>query len=107
MMALSLAACAGGGSGPLPLSWQFADGRACAESGATTVTIKVEEETLGTFACRDGFVPQAVTVAAAPDSGTLTLIAASAPGNELYRGELPMDPAHLPVTVTLYATFAR
>ncbi len=85
------------------LSWQFADGRRCADAGIANVIILERETVLGNFACTEA----QVTIENAPRSGTIVARAVSPQGGELYRGELTLDPALQPATVTLHPTFSR
>jgi hypothetical protein len=103
---LLAAGCGGGGSGPLQLSWQFADGRSCPDTGVSVVEISVDSP-IGKFACADGFAPAAVTLDLVPRDGSLHLRALSPQSTELYRADVPLDAAGLPTTATLLATGAR
>jgi hypothetical protein len=91
----------------LSLSWRFADNRRCADAGVASITVSDGETVLGGFACADGAAPATVMIENVPRSATLTARAMSAQSGELYRGQLILDPALLPATVTLHPTFAR
>ncbi len=106
LVAILAAGCGGGGVGPLTLSWQFVDGRHCPDTGAATIVVNADT-VLGTFACTAGDAPASVTIDNAPRSGSLRVQALSPQMNELYRGDLPLDAAGLPSTVTLYVTGSR
>jgi len=108
--ALLVAGCGDPGSGTLQLSWLFADGRSCTDSGALTVVVEpVVGQTApkASYLCTAGIPPSSATVDGAPRDTLVTLRALSPVGDELYRGTLTTDPALQPATVTLYATFAR
>jgi hypothetical protein len=101
------ASCGGGGTGTLALSWRFADGRRCTDSGVSTVEVLSGTSSLLKPSCSDGFEPAAVMVNEAPRGGTLTLRALSPQSGELYRAEQVTDPTLLPTTFTLYPTRSR
>jgi hypothetical protein len=106
--ALALAACGGAsGQGPLTLSWQFADGRGCPESGVVAVRVLVDDNRLDSPLCEAGLAPAAITLPAVARSGTLSLVGLSAQSTALYRGDTALDVTLAPRTVTLYAVAAR
>jgi hypothetical protein len=90
----------------LTLSWTFADLRRCADAGAATVEVLVDDSKVGSFSCTAGFPSAAVTVEVAR-AGTLTARALSPQSSELYRGDAALDAALQPITVTMFATGAR
>jgi hypothetical protein len=100
--------CGGAGTGMLPLSWQFADGRRCDDAGAFTVSVHAGGQVLQTFACEDGLAPAQATLPAVPAAGAdLDVFGLSAAGDELYRGRQHLDALPPSATITLYATGAR
>jgi hypothetical protein len=106
--ALALAGCGGAGMPfSIALSWQLADGRSCADSGALTVAASEGSTALGPsggFACADGEGGGAVTVDGVPGEATaIDLRALTLSGATLYQGRLPLDaPPQASATVTLY-----
>jgi hypothetical protein len=108
--AIALAAAGCGPSGPpfsLALSWSFADGRTCADSGALDAVPSAGDTVLGPsggFPCADGEAPSAVTVDGVPaDASALDLRAETVDGTTLYRGALQLpSPPPASATVTLY-----
>lgn len=115
LLLAALAGCGPSGSGDLLLGWRFADGRRCAEAGASLVVASVDGAKVGAAAgwqCPDGDAGAAVLVPDVPrEGGRLTLEARSPSGTALYRGDeaLPGTPATPPatLTVTLYYTGGR
>jgi hypothetical protein len=108
-LTLALAACgddAGPSTGPLTLSWQFADGRRCTDAGVAAIEV-VATETLVTLGCESGRAPRQLEVDGVPRGGTLTLRALSPQRTELYRAELKTDFALSPQAAILFATGAR
>jgi hypothetical protein len=107
-LALCLGACTSGGSGTLQLSWQFADGRRCPDTGAAAISVRVGETASKDFACDQGVPPQAVAIEQVPAGGvTLGVQALSTDGAALYAGTLELDALPSAATVTLYADKMR
>ena len=104
---LLVAGCGAPGNGTLTLAWIFADGRRCADAGADTVEVRVDDQKLASFACTAGSPPAAVMVDSVARAGTLSVRALSPQLSELYRGDQPLDAALENKTMTLYATGAR
>lgn len=105
--ALSFAACDAPAPFSIALSWQLADGRSCAESGALTVAASAGQTALGPaggFACADGEDGRAVTADGVPgDASAIDLRAETLSGATLYQGRLAIDsPPQASATVTLY-----
>jgi hypothetical protein len=108
LMVAALAGC-GGGSGSLQLSWTFADGRRCPDTGAATVEVRIDDAAkASSFACSAGLAPASVPLAGVPTGGaTLHLDALSPQGSALYHGDLPLDALPVAATAELYAKAAR
>src|SRR5947207_10838706 len=106
-----LAGGCGDGTGWLALSWRFADGRGCADSGASVVVVRgapAPPGPEGGFACAAGLEPASVALDGVARSGAdLTVEADSPQGAPLYRGGLSLDVLPPAATVTLYAAAAR
>jgi hypothetical protein len=110
VLVLLLSACGDTGSGTQQLSWQFADGRRCTESGVFTVTVGPlvdQPAPTASYSCGTGIPPGTATVMGVPRDTEITLHALSAAGGELYRGTLTTDDALQPAVITLYATGAN
>lgn len=105
-LGLVTAGCADPGTGTLALSWRFADGRRCVDTGAATVTVGAPAS-LGSHACTEGQAPASASIDGVPRGGHLVVRALSPQQDELYRGELDLDVALQPTTLTLYATGVR
>jgi hypothetical protein len=100
------AGCGDAAKGTLVMSWQFADGRRCVDTGAATVSVSASSE-LGSFPCPMGAAPASVSVDGVTPGSSLTVRAVSPAGDELYRAGVSTDESLTPITVTLYATGAR
>jgi hypothetical protein len=97
-------------TGTISLSWVFADGRGCAEAGASTVAIRLydAERPLQSFPCAFGVAPAEVTFGGVPVEGaTLAVEARSPQAALLYAGRADFDALPPAATVTLYADAAR
>jgi hypothetical protein len=104
---LALVGCSSG-TGTLALSWQFIDGRSCADSGASTMSVRVDDGQATSFACAAGASPASVMLAAVPrDGATLSVEANSPQGTPLYSGTLGLDALPSAATVELYADRMR
>lgn len=103
-----LCGCSSGATGKLALSWQFADGRACADSGAAQIAITVDGGDAQKFGCGDGLAPAAVTLMSiSADGATLRVNALSTEAASLYAGTLELDALPSSATVVLYADKMR
>jgi hypothetical protein len=108
LLLLLLGGCGGGGTAQVALSWQFADGRRCADTGAANVTVQVGSGMPATLDCASGLLPAATTIDGVPQNGTtLTVQALSPEGAALYSGTLTLDQIPSIATVTLYAEKMR
>jgi hypothetical protein len=86
------------------LSWQFADGRLCPDTGAASMSVSGGKM----FGCAEGLSPNAVTLADVPADGTtITVQALSTELAPLYSGTLALDALPSAATVTLYADKMR
>jgi hypothetical protein len=105
---LVLCGCGSGATAQLALSWQFADGRHCADTGAANVTVQVGSAMPQTLDCAMGLAPAAATLDGVPQNGTtLTVQALSPEGAALYSGTLALGQIPSAATVTLYADKMR
>jgi hypothetical protein len=103
-----LCGCSSGATGKLALSWQFADGRACADTGASSIAVKVGDADAQKFHCDEGVVPAAVTLMSISAEGALLQVnALSSESASLYSGRLDLDALPSAATVTLYADKMR
>jgi hypothetical protein len=115
VLALLLVGCASAPSGPLIVSWRFADGRDCDTAGAnfveTRTTRALDTAALTHDACTDGLAPATTTLAMVPGAGTLYVDALTFAGGDLYHAELALDrePPGTGETraITLYAVAAQ
>ena len=108
VVAVGLLGCSSGATGTLQLSWQFADGRLCPDTGAASMTVRVGDGGTRSFACDQGVPPQAVAVEKVPADGTaITVQALSTQLAPLYSGTLELDVLPSSATVTLYADRMR
>jgi hypothetical protein len=115
VLALAAALFSTGCGAPAPiavdLGWRFADGRRCAEAGASTVTVAADcgsacGGSLGfplTLSCPTGDAGAHVSVLAPGEANLLHLAAVSPAGDTLYRGDLAL-PAPADATALLYFT---
>jgi hypothetical protein len=86
------------------LSWQFADGRLCPDSGAASMSVSGGKM----FGCTEGLVPNAVALdGISADGTTITVQALSTELAPLYSGTLQLDALPSAATVTLYADKMR
>ena len=106
LLLIGCVGCGSAGTAPLQLSWQFADGRSCADSGAGSVSVKAGGDPVG-FHCEDGVVPAAVMIEVSKDGTTVHVDALSPAGAPLYSGSLGLDAVPSAATVTLYANAMR
>jgi hypothetical protein len=107
-LALSVLVACSSGSGPLALSWAFIDGRNCADSGASTMIVRVGDGKPIQFACTDGEPPASAMIAAVPKDGVTISVEADSPqGTPLYAGALSLDVLPSAATVVLYADKMR
>ena len=104
-VAVLLAGC-GGPTKPLDLSWQFADGRDCDSSGATSVQVSANGKQMETT-CAAGLTPEIYQLAEVTRDGTLTANALSRELAMLYSGSIDLDDTGGSVLITLYAVAAR
>jgi hypothetical protein len=105
---MMLCGCSSGASGKLALSWQFADGRACADTGAASMSLTVDSGAAQKFRCDEGLVPAAVTLmSVSADGATVRVHALSTENASLYAGSLDLDALPSSATVTLYADQMR
>jgi hypothetical protein len=98
------------GTGTISLSWAFADGRGCAEAGASTVAIRLgdAQTPLQSFPCAFGAAPAEVTFGGVPVEGAVLSVEARSPQAALlYLGRAEFDALPASATVTLYAAAAR
>lgn len=109
--ALAFAACGGAPPPPLKLAWRFADGRDCATSGVSTVTVGFDCDGCQPlpFACPQGDAttpgPPSVTITPPSTATRLNVSATSPAGSELYKGTLSLTPPlPTPAIVTLVFT---
>ena len=108
VLTLLCCGCGSGGTASLALSWQFADGRSCADSGAAAVAVQVGSAMPMQLDCNAGLLPAATTLDAVPRNGaTLELQALSPEGAALYSGRLDLDALPSATTVILYADKMR
>jgi hypothetical protein len=103
-----LMGCSSGAAGKLALSWQFADGRPCPDTGAASMAVRAGDTGAKTFGCAEGVPPQAVMLEGVPADGvTVTVQALSTEMAALYSGALELDALPSAATVTLYADKMR
>jgi hypothetical protein len=103
-----LCGCSSGATGTLMLSWQFADGRLCPDTGAASILVKVGDAASKSFDCDEGVPPQAVALLQVPGDGvTVGVQALSTDLAPLYAGTLDLDALPSEATVTLYADKMR
>jgi hypothetical protein len=103
-----MCACGNGATGTLMLSWQFADGRLCSDTGAATISVKVGEAASQSFDCDQGVPPQAVALMQVPADGVnVGVQALSTDAAPLYAGTLDLDALPSSATVILYADKMR
>jgi hypothetical protein len=105
---LWLVGCSSGATGKLQLSWQLADGRSCADSGAASMALTRDGGAPQSYRCEEGLLPQAIILDAVPAGGvTLGLQALSTQAAPLYSGTLELDALPPSAVVTLYADKMR
>lgn len=102
--------CSAGTTGSLALSWQFVDGRRCADTGAATVDVRTDDHPTpaASFPCENGFAPAAVTVDDLATDGVVLHVEARSPDDGLlYEGDLSLDALPASATVVLDAAQMR
>src|SRR5438552_4831684 len=103
-----LCGCSGGASGKLALSWQFADGRRCPDTGAAAISIQIDQRAAEKHHCDEGVAPAAVTLQPIAAGGaTIVVEALSTEAAPLYSGRLELDALPSAAMVTLYADKMR
>ena len=96
----------------LRLAWRFADGRRCADTGASAVVLFADGKPAGApggYPCTDGEGDRSVLVEGlATDARELVLEARTPAGTPLYRGAVPLgQPMPGLLTATLYFSGGR
>ena len=99
--------CSPAGSGNLDLGWRFADGRGCAEAGASQIVATVDGAMVGPalgWQCPNGEGTSTVQLSGAAFGGAHLVVEARSPsGTALYRGdETIADPPPPALEITLY-----